>query len=64
MALKIVAKVRRLDNDDRFCSFVKGEDGAQGVRGQSGQRGGQVDNFFSYSWHCEWQIMSILFTFL
>ena len=46
MALKIVANARRLDNDDRLCSFAKGEDGAQGVRGQSGQRGGQVSNFF------------------
>lgn len=64
MALKIVANARRLDNDDRLCSFVKGEDGAQGVRGQSGQRGGQVGNFFSHSWHFEWQIMLILFTFL
>lgn len=46
MALKIVANVRRLVNDDRFCSFVKGEDGAKGVRGQSGQRGGHVSIFF------------------
>ena len=64
MALKIVANIRRLVNNDRFCSFVKGEDGAKGVRGQSGQRGGHVSIFFSYSWRFEWQIMLILFTFL